>query len=118
MPDQAKLAALEAAGYKINNSCGACRHGRFAFATAWGTCDLITYQHARHTDPRKASIHSSGKCPRFDARPSALELIGRSGFQRFLPRAGGGAACGTANRPEETRSGGEQAGASRVSQED
>lgn len=66
--DANKLTVLREVGYKINRCCGLCKHGWFP-RDDWGTCELTTYEHQKHSGtPRKLSIHKYGRCPKFELK--------------------------------------------------
>lgn len=88
MPDENKLEALRAAGYRVRGGCGSCAWGRFPRAEAlWGTCRQLRYDHLKHDNPaegREASVHAYGSCAGFEADPRARARLGaHAGFAEF-----------------------------------
>lgn len=80
--DANKLKVLRALPYRINPCCALCQHGWFP-KDDWGTCELHTYEHEKHTGPRRQlSIYKQGSCPKFEAKPH-LEHLGA--FREFGP---------------------------------
>ena len=64
--DANKLDKLRELGYKVKNTCGLCQHSNLARGSDWGTCELISYAHMKHSNSRRQlSIHRSGNCPNF-----------------------------------------------------
>lgn len=56
-----KLLEIE---YTITPSCGTCTHSQFRSGSNFGTCQLLTYEHEKHTEAtRQLSIHRYGSCP-------------------------------------------------------
>lgn len=76
--DLNKLAELRRIGYKIPKTCRFCKHSRFAIASEWGTCDVHTYEHLKHTDAvRQLSIYKDGACSdKFEMTEQAADLLG------------------------------------------
>ena len=79
--DANKLNKLQEIDYKINKVCGLCRHGNFP-NNEWGTCNLYTYNHRKHSKAARAlSIHKFGSCKHFDLNEfNAAELGTYKGF--------------------------------------
>lgn len=76
MPDENKLAALEAAGFKVRPACASCVYFSAGVMPDWGTCSITSYDHKKHRGPsRDASVPSIGWCHRYvkdDAKLAAL----------------------------------------------
>lgn len=83
MPDPHKLAALAEHGYQLLKACGNCVHGSFVKGRDWGSCDKITYQHAKHSGQKPVSINRYGVCNDVKLATNALEDEARSGFNIF-----------------------------------
>lgn len=80
--DANKLKVLREIGYEIKSTCGICEHIRIAPQAEFGTCNLQTYQHEKHTgDPRQLSVHRSGCCPRFQKGSARFRNL--HGFAEF-----------------------------------
>jgi hypothetical protein len=74
--DANKLAKLHEIGYSIKNTCSMCSHGVFP-NNDWGTCDVFTYDHQKHSDQkRRLSIHKGGSCSKFDLSPAESLKLG------------------------------------------
>jgi len=77
MPDPAKFAALEQAGFQLQKCCGLCT----AFKPGldqWGTCSKIPYKHEKHSGAeRSASVPTWGGCPGFDPNYTQLASLGQ-----------------------------------------
>ena len=86
--DQNKLKVLRDEGYQIAPSCGFCAHRSFAVGSQWGTCEVSSYDHAKHNEVRRQlSIHRGGWCQRFEIDQREVDMLG--GFaQLFDPHAG------------------------------
>jgi hypothetical protein len=85
VPDPNKLQALADAGFKIRACCAICVHANFKPGSDWGACNLIPYKHLKHTAEQKSvSIHKSGYCDGYEADPTKLADLARSGFDRFV----------------------------------
>lgn len=81
--DANKLKVLQDLPYRIQKTCGLCRHRLFVRDSPWGVCATQTYEHQKHTGaPRQLSIHRSGYCPKFEADPAALNYL--EGFRAFF----------------------------------
>lgn len=93
MPDEAKLAALAAAGYTVRRTCGTCVHaGWSGIGSTWGWCNITEYVHGKHRGKpltmskgaRAASIRRDGFCSRYEQAPAAAADIAASGFTPFM----------------------------------
>ena len=65
--DDNKLNKLRDIRYTMRQCCGTCKHRHFEFRAEWGTCNLFTYEHKKHTgEPRNLSIHMYGTCYEYE----------------------------------------------------
>lgn len=79
--DASKLKVLRSLPYRVMPVCGLCLHGWFP-KDDWGTCSVHTYEHEKHTGPRRSlSIHKFGTCKKFEPRPNLSHL---GAFEEFL----------------------------------
>lgn len=86
MPDENKLGALEAAGFKIKDTCMSCRHYRISNRSGWGHCMKLPYQHGKHSDEKFAGVPMDGWCPSFDINAGfgrASWADQRGAYERF-----------------------------------
>ena len=75
--DANKLVKLKVIGYQVRQTCRNCVHANFGFGALWGTCNLHTYQHQKHTDQvRQLSINVSGRCETWENPGFGPELEG------------------------------------------
>lgn len=66
--DENKRQELLHIGYKIENVCGLCEHFTVTKGSSFGTCNIHTYVHLKHTGPpRQLSVYEYGGCPKFEA---------------------------------------------------
>lgn len=87
MPDPLKLAALEAARFRIVPTCGSCAHfkvGVVRGTTAWGWCHAIPWTHAKHTGGARVSVRGDGTCPIHSPTSESVADLERSGFGAFV----------------------------------
>lgn len=62
MPDENKLAVMEAAGYRVVRSCATCGNAKFYQTMPWGLCEVHPYQHLKHGREHHAPCHSGMTC--------------------------------------------------------
>jgi hypothetical protein len=82
--DENKQQELIQIGYTIRHCCGTCRHGMFS-NTDWGTCQVRTYEHLKHSEAtRQLSINRYGFCDEdtYDVGPYSAASLGA--FRQFL----------------------------------
>jgi hypothetical protein len=81
--DENKNQELIQIGYVIQSCCGTCLHGLFS-NTDWGTCQIRTYEHLKHTEAtRQLSVHQFGKCPdEYVVDPAKAAHLGA--YRQFL----------------------------------
>lgn len=83
--DANKQEALDQIGYEIPACCGLCRFGQFP-QNDWGTCDLHSYTHLKHSGPdRRLSVYRFGLCRgagQFQPDPTKIAALGA--FARFF----------------------------------
>ncbi len=87
MPDPNKLKVLEGIDYRLTLGCGECQHGRFSPHSSFGQCAaefVPEYVHAKHSEPRKLSVHRAGRCPGHEPNAKKMAQVEQSGFDRFL----------------------------------
>ena len=61
--DANKLKQLHLQNYTIPTTCGICKHGQFKPKTDFGTCNIITYNHQKHSESKRhLSIYVGGRC--------------------------------------------------------
>lgn len=88
MPDEAKIAALAAAGFRFRAVCGTCIHFRRnepgGVNRTWGWCSNIQPTHAKHTDGARVSVRSDGWCPSYQVEANAGADIVRAGYVQFI----------------------------------
>lgn len=82
--DRNKFQVLQEVEYRVFPSCSMCKHSTFP-QDDWGTCDLHEYDHDKHGDTRKLSIHKCGGCPRFERDYSRTARLGA--FATLLDQA-------------------------------
>jgi hypothetical protein len=82
--DANKLAMLRESGYRIAKSCGLCKHGVFVGTGDWGSCAVKTYEHLKHTGPkRQLSIYRGGACTdKFEPSDQLDTVLGA--YREFL----------------------------------
>lgn len=91
MPDEAKLAALRAHGFKVVRTCASCAYFNHRDTPShvrdpmlWGTCRLVRYEHGKHTGSvREASVRSDGACLSHAETGRSAEDLRASGFAEF-----------------------------------
>lgn len=79
MPDENKLKKLTEIGYRLQSSCGLCKHGRFSPSLDWGSCKQHTYEHLKH-GKKDLSVHRAGHCDKFEFNAKKKADVARSGF--------------------------------------
>ncbi len=80
--DKNKQLKLREIGYRINEGCGVCFHGKFPH-NQWGTCDIHTYEHNKHSVERsELSIHKLGSCSEYTADP--MIIVQLHAYEEFL----------------------------------
>jgi len=81
--DKNKLKVLQSLPYVIREVCGLCKHAKIGIDSYWGTCNIITYKHEKHTgENRQLSIHMFGSCHKF-VMDNDTEL---GSFEEFLEK--------------------------------
>lgn len=69
---------LKDINYKVNITCGLCKHSEFVQNRMWGLCKKFKYQHLKHTDSeRDLSVHRCGKCPHGEISDEGLIELGK-----------------------------------------
>ena len=64
--DANKFEKLRKINYTIRPSCGLCVHSHFSNSNSdWGVCTRQFYEHKKHKEERRLSIHRAGYCNRF-----------------------------------------------------
>jgi hypothetical protein len=85
MPDPNKLAVLADVDYRVQPCCRLCKHARFAPASDYGQCAVLTYEHEKHTETRQLTVHQAGRCGGgFEWNDKKKANVYRSGFERFV----------------------------------
>jgi len=80
--DKNKLQKLKDIKYHINPCCGLCKYSNLE-VDGWGTCDLHTYNHEKHTlEKRSLSIFRFGQCSSFKLSEVVEARLGD--FDQFL----------------------------------
>lgn len=76
--DANKLKVLRDIKYRINPSCGMCKHGVFRdIKDDFGSCMARTYEHLKHTgDTRQLSVHRHGACDTYEIDPAKAARLG------------------------------------------
>lgn len=81
--DENKRLKLVEIGYRVERSCGLCKHGRFVKNSDFGVCWFHTYQHLKHSDAiRNLSVLRYGSCPGFEMDKQAEGVIHK--YSEFL----------------------------------
>lgn len=85
--DENKRAVLKEIDYQIHGVCGLCQHGAFEVDQDWGTCQVHTYDHLKHSlAQRPLSINTYGSCPSFEWDIATALVLGKfSEFQQPQP---------------------------------
>ena len=79
--DNNKKDKLKEIGYTIQNTCGICVHSNIN--ANWGTCNLHTYYHLKHTESKRhLSIYRGGSCNSFERDIDEVKVI--HGFADLL----------------------------------
>lgn len=87
MPDANKLKVLQNAGYVVKPTCATCVHREAFYDHPWTTCNLLTYEHQKHTgEPRGVSIFKTGWCKFHEWSKEILEDLQTSGFLKFVEK--------------------------------
>lgn len=86
MPDPNKLKVLAEVGYRVQPCCRICKHARFAPASDYGKCMILTYEHGKHTGTaRQLTVHQAGRCSSgFEWNETKKANVDRSGFDKFV----------------------------------
>ncbi len=90
MPDSNKHAVLAADGFRIQPTCSTCVHWSVPLRKppmagapprprpekrpGWGYCAVKPYQHAKHTDEKKAGTPAIGWCQRYGQDLRCVEM--------------------------------------------
>lgn len=77
-----KASKLREIGYKIEPSCGTCKHFVQRSDEDFGDCQIHDYEHLKHTGGRRRlSVVRYGQCKSFEANDNLGYL---HGFKEFL----------------------------------
>lgn len=84
--DATKLKVLNEVGYRIQESCGLCRHFDAKHGSAFGVCTRYGYVHEKHTGPaRNLSVHVNGCCAD-GFTPDEVTSVRLGGFADLMER--------------------------------
>jgi hypothetical protein len=84
--DANKLVVLKDIGYTVQPTCGNCIHANIARGSKWGTCNIHTYLHQKHTgEERQLSINVSGRCQEWENEGLVAELEGFAQLLEEIP---------------------------------